>query len=101
MIKNYILTTLRNISRRKGFSFLNVVGLSIGLAACLLILQYVKDELSFDDFHTKADTIYRVEIGAAVFLVSALLTTLIALATVSYQSLTAAVTNPVKSLRYE
>lgn len=43
---------------------LNVAGLSIGLAACLLILQYVKDELSFDDFHTKADNIYRVEYDA-------------------------------------
>ncbi|HEY0652950.1 MAG TPA: ABC transporter permease [Chryseosolibacter sp.] len=64
MFKNYVLTTLRNISRRKGFSLLNVAGLSIGLAACLLILQYVKDELSFDDFHSKADNIYRVEFDA-------------------------------------
>jgi putative ABC transport system permease protein len=64
MIKNYILTTLRNISRRKGFSLLNIAGLSIGLAACLLILQYVKDELSFDDFHTKSENIYRVEFDA-------------------------------------
>ncbi len=64
MIKNYLLTTLRNISRRKGFSILNVLGLSIGLAASLLIVQYVKDELSFDDFHTKADRIYRVEFDA-------------------------------------
>jgi putative ABC transport system permease protein len=61
MFKNYLLTTLRNISRRKGFSILNVLGLSIGLAASLLILQYVKDELSFDDFHEKADRIYRVQ----------------------------------------
>jgi putative ABC transport system permease protein len=64
MLKNYLLTTFRNIARRKGFSILNVFGLSIGLAASLLILQYVKDELSFDDFHTKADRIYRVEFDA-------------------------------------
>jgi putative ABC transport system permease protein len=61
MIKNYLLTTFRNISRRKGFSALNVLGLSIGLAASLLILQYVDDELSFDDFHEKGENIYRVE----------------------------------------
>ena len=64
MLKNYLLTTFRNISRRKGFSILNVLGLSIGLAASLLILQYVKDELSYDDFHDKADRIYRVEFDA-------------------------------------
>ena len=61
MLKNYLLSTLRNITKRKGFSILNVLGLSIGLAASLLILQYVKDELSFDNFHTNAENIYRVK----------------------------------------
>jgi putative ABC transport system permease protein len=61
MFKNYVLTTLRNISRRKGFSMLNVLGLSIGLAASLLIMQYVKDEFSYDDFHTNKENIYRVQ----------------------------------------
>ena len=61
MFKNYILTTLRNISRRKGFSILNVLGLSIGLAASLLIMQYVKDEFSYDDFHVNKENIYRVQ----------------------------------------
>ncbi|SHH75338.1 putative ABC transport system permease protein [Chryseolinea serpens] len=61
MFKNYVLTTLRNISRRKGFSMLNVLGLSIGLAASLLIMQYVKDEFSFDDFHANKENIYRVQ----------------------------------------
>ncbi len=51
MLKNYLLTTWRSISKRKGFTLLNILGLSIGLAASLLILQYVKDELSYDDFH--------------------------------------------------
>jgi putative ABC transport system permease protein len=64
MFKNYLLTTFRNISRRKGFSLLNVLGLSIGLAASILILQYVKDELSYDDFHTKADRVYRIQFDA-------------------------------------
>jgi putative ABC transport system permease protein len=61
MFKNYVLTTLRNISRRKGFSMLNVLGLSIGLAASLLIMQYVKDEFSYDDFHASKENIYRVQ----------------------------------------
>ncbi len=64
MLKNYLLTTLRSIAKRKGFTLLNVFGLSIGLAASLLILQYVKDELSFDDFHAQKDNIYRVEFDA-------------------------------------
>lgn len=61
MFRNYLLTTFRNITRRKGFSILNVLGLSIGLAASLLILQYVKDELSYDSFHEQADLLYRVQ----------------------------------------
>ncbi len=61
MSKNYLLTSFRNISTRAGFSFLNVMGLSIGLAASLLILQYVKDELSYDDFHVNAGNIYRIQ----------------------------------------
>lgn len=64
MLKNYLLTTLRSIAKRKGFSLLNVLGLAIGLAASLLIFQYVKDELSFDDFHTHRENIYRVEFDA-------------------------------------
>ena len=61
MLKNYLLTTLRSISKRKGFTILNILGLSIGLAASLLILQYVKDELSYDDFHEHGQQIYRVQ----------------------------------------
>jgi putative ABC transport system permease protein len=61
MIKNYLLTAIRSVTRRKGFSLLNVLGLSIGLAASLLILQYVKDELSYDDFHVNGEQIYRVQ----------------------------------------
>ena len=64
MLRNYLLTTFRNIIRRKGFSALNILGLSIGLASSLLILQYVKDELSYDDFHENAEHIYRVQYDA-------------------------------------
>jgi putative ABC transport system permease protein len=61
MFKNYLLSTIRHITKRKGFSILNVLGLSIGLSASLLILQYVKDELSFDNFHPNGENIYRVK----------------------------------------
>jgi putative ABC transport system permease protein len=61
MLKNYLLTSLRNIINRKGFSFLNVLGLSLGLASSLLIFQYVKDELSYDDFQKNGERIYRVQ----------------------------------------
>ena len=72
MLQNYLLATLRNLTKRKGFSILNILGLSIGLAASLLILQYVKDELSFDNFHKNGENIYRVKYnyfkdGARVF----------------------------------
>src|SRR6202000_140119 len=60
MIKNYLLVTFRNLTKNKGFSFINIFGLAIGMAACLLILQYVSFELSFDKFHTKGDRIYRI-----------------------------------------
>lgn len=61
MIKNYFKTALRNFSKHKVFSFINVFGLAIGIAACLLILQYVRFELSYDDFHTKGDRIFRLQ----------------------------------------
>lgn len=60
MLKNYFKITLRNISRNKMYSGLNIVGLAIGLACCILILLYVHDELSYDRFHDNADSIYRV-----------------------------------------
>lgn len=60
MIKNYLLVAVRNLSKNKGFSFINIFGLAIGMAACLLILQYVAFELSFDNFHAKKDRIFRV-----------------------------------------
>lgn len=60
MIKNYFKIALRNLWRHRGFSFLNIAGLAIGLAASFLILLYVAFELSYDNFHTKGDDIYRV-----------------------------------------
>ncbi|MGZ3873484.1 MAG: ABC transporter permease, partial [Mucilaginibacter sp.] len=60
MIRNYIKTAFRNLMKNKGFTFINVFGLSLGLATCLLIVFYVFDELSYDRYNTKADRIYRV-----------------------------------------
>ena len=60
MIKNYIKTAYRGLMKNKGFTFINVFGLALGLATCLLIVFYVFDELSYDRYNTKADRIYRV-----------------------------------------
>ncbi|GAA4446928.1 ABC transporter permease [Nibrella saemangeumensis] len=60
MLKNYLTIALRNLRKHKGFTFINVFGLAVGLACCLLITLYVVDELSFDRYNTKADRIYRV-----------------------------------------
>ncbi|HEX8018557.1 ABC transporter permease [Mucilaginibacter sp.] len=60
MLKNYLLVAFRNLSKNKAFSTINIVGLAIGMAACLLILQYVSFELSYDDFHTKKDRVFRI-----------------------------------------
>ncbi|WEA03130.1 ABC transporter permease [Mucilaginibacter sp. SJ] len=60
MLKNYLLVAFRNLSKNKAFSAINIIGLAIGMAACLLILQYVSFELSFDDFHIKKDRVFRI-----------------------------------------
>src|SRR3977135_801471 len=60
MIKNYFKTAWRNLIKNKTFSLINIAGLSIGMAACLLILQYVSFELSYDQFNKNAKDIYRV-----------------------------------------
>jgi len=60
MLKNYLKIIIRNIRKNKGYSFINIFGLAVGMACCILILLWVKDELSFDRFHDNADVIYRV-----------------------------------------
>jgi putative ABC transport system permease protein len=61
MFTNYIKITLRNLFRNKLYTFINIFGLAIGLAACLMIYLWVQDELSFDRFHPNASRIYRIE----------------------------------------
>ena len=60
MLKNYIKIAFRNLKKSKGYSFINVAGLAIGMACCLLIVLYIQDELSYDTFHLNADRIFRV-----------------------------------------
>lgn len=66
MIKNYLLITIRNLLRQKGYSIINVLGLAIGFAAFILIFLQIMDELSYDRFHSKADRIYRVSVDGMV-----------------------------------
>ncbi|CAN5328628.1 ABC transporter permease [soil metagenome] len=65
MFRNYLLVTVRNLFKNKIYSFINISGLSIGIACSILILLWVFDELSFDRFHPKADRLYQVWINAA------------------------------------
>ena len=60
MIKSYLKITLRNITKHKGYSFINIIGLAFGMTVCILIFLWVRDELSFDRFHKNANEIYRV-----------------------------------------
>ena len=64
MFKNYFKIALRNLLKSKGYTLINVAGLALGLAACLLILLFVQDELSYDRHHAEADQIYRVTLEA-------------------------------------
>ena len=60
MIRNYIKTTFRTLSKNKIYSTLNILGLALGLAACLFIVQYVSYEYSYDKFHSNHENLYRV-----------------------------------------
>jgi putative ABC transport system permease protein len=60
MLKNYLKIAFRSLTRSKTHSAINIVGLSLGIGVCILITLFVKDEWTFDQFHSKADRIYRV-----------------------------------------
>jgi putative ABC transport system permease protein len=60
MLKTFIKIALRTLLKNKGFTFINIFGLALGLATCMLIIFYVVDELSYDRYNTKYDRIYRV-----------------------------------------
>jgi putative ABC transport system permease protein len=60
LLKNYLKTAFRNIRKHKGYAFINIAGLAVGMACCILIMLFVFDELSYDRFHENHDRIYRV-----------------------------------------
>ena len=60
MVGNYLKIVLRNMKRQKAYTFINIVGLAVGIACTILIFLWVQDELSFDLFHEKAERIHRV-----------------------------------------
>src|ERR1044072_3722953 len=62
MIRNYLNSVRRYISRNKAFTTINILGLAIGMMACMLITQYVLHEFSYDDYHEKKDRIFRVQL---------------------------------------
>lgn len=62
MIKNYLLTALRSLLKHRFFTLLNIVGLSLGLSACLLLATWIRHELSYDRFHREIDRLYRASL---------------------------------------
>jgi len=60
MLRNYLKIALKNLRKHKTISFINIAGLSLGLAFCILIYLFISDELSFDRFHERADSIYSI-----------------------------------------
>ncbi|MFL5810661.1 MAG: ABC transporter permease [Flavisolibacter sp.] len=59
MISNYIKVALRYLSRHKGYTFINVLGLGVGISCCILMMLFVRSEWSFDRFHSRSDRIHR------------------------------------------
>ncbi|MCK6559030.1 ABC transporter permease [candidate division KSB1 bacterium] len=66
MFKNYLKIAFRNLRKHKGYSFLNIAGLAIGMTCCALIMLYVQHEASYDRFHQHAQRLYRVALDAGI-----------------------------------
>jgi putative ABC transport system permease protein len=62
MFRNHLFVALRNFQKRKSFTFINILGLTVGMSVCLLILTYARYEMSYDSFHSRANDIYRVTV---------------------------------------
>jgi putative ABC transport system permease protein len=60
MVRNYIKIAIRNFVNHRGYTFINVSGLALGIACCLLIMLYVKDEFTYDRYHSNGDRIFRI-----------------------------------------
>lgn len=66
MFRNYLKVSIRNLLRNKGYTLINLFGLTVGLMAAILMLLFILDELSFDRFHKDADLLYRVSITGKI-----------------------------------
>jgi putative ABC transport system permease protein len=66
MFKNYLKIALRNVRRQKAYAFINIAGLAMGMACCILIVSFISTELSYDRFHKNANQIYRLGIDASL-----------------------------------
>jgi putative ABC transport system permease protein len=64
ILRNYVVTSFRNLLRQKAYTAINIAGLAIGMSCCLIISMIVLDEFSFDRFHENADRIYRITLDA-------------------------------------
>lgn len=60
MLKNYLSIALRNLRKHKGFSLTNILGLAVSMSVCLLIIAFLKDQRSYDQFHAQSEQIYRI-----------------------------------------
>ncbi|CAN5123131.1 ABC transporter permease [soil metagenome] len=65
MLKNYIKIAFRNLLKHKGYSVINILGLAVGIAVCVLIFRYISHEMTYDAYHENADQIYRVTLQMA------------------------------------
>ena len=66
MLKNYLKIAFRNLKKNKGYSLINIFGLAVGIACCIIILLYIRNELSYDKFYKNADSIYRVYVKSSI-----------------------------------
>src|SRR5258706_10160095 len=60
MLQNYLKIGLRNLARNKAYSAINILGLALGVACCLLLSLYIMDEVSYDKHHDRKEDIYRI-----------------------------------------
>jgi putative ABC transport system permease protein len=66
MLRNYLKVAIRNLLKHRAYSLINIAGLTLGMASCIVILLFVRDELGYDRYHENTERIYRVAIDFAV-----------------------------------
>ena len=114
MWRNYLTVGIRALAKNKTYAFINIFGLAIGMAACLMILLFVRYEMSYDKWLPDSDRVFQVQnwfrdpqtgeegkLQMAPFVIAGLLALVIAVGTVSGHALRVSRTNPIHALRYE